>query len=98
MRTPASRTIASRTRTRGLWLLALAVVVLALVLTACAGRAARNGGTAPANSSHSSGAQQSSGQDFSSDDQAIQSLMQQLDSASNDANTDYSSQDNPVQP
>lgn len=96
-RTPSPHTPSPRTR--GLWLLALAVVALALALSACAGRAARNGGSPPAGAGTTQQAGgPSAGQDFSSDDQAIQSLMQALGGAANDANTDYSNLDNPVQP
>jgi hypothetical protein len=105
-RTPApalsTRTIsphAPSLRTRGLWLLALAVIMLALVLSACGGRAAHRGGSLPAGAGASQqSTTQTTGQDFSSDDQAIQSLMQALGGASNDANADYSSLDSPVQP
>lgn len=99
---PSPRAVSPHTpspRTRGLWLLALAVVMLALVLSACSGRAARRGGSLPAGAGASQqSTTQTSGQDYSSDDQAIQSLMQALGGASNDANADFSSLDNPVQP
>jgi ABC-type glycerol-3-phosphate transport system substrate-binding protein len=82
------------------WVLAVAVLVLALALTACGGRGAGSGngstisgyGTNQTTTTGSTGGSSSSASDLQSADQQIQAALQGLDSASRDANTDYSTQ------
>ena len=96
-----------RTRTAGF--VALLALLAALAFGACAPRNAHQG----SNSGVSGGqtTTQTSGQNTSSSaasnpdiqsventDNSIQGGIQSLNSASNDANTDYSSQDNPTVP
>ncbi len=88
-------------RQRGVVLLVALILVLALTLAACGGRggAQRGGGYGPSNVT----IQQPNGgtgtsTDLSGDQQEIDSLMNQLDSAASDANFDYSSLDSPAQP
>jgi len=94
-----------RIRHRSICVLATLLIILALALSACGGRAAPGTGGSGYNGNGSTGTSQQSGgiqaggvTPLDGDLQDIQSLMQQLDSAASDANFDYSSQDNPVQP
>ena len=95
-------------RPRVAWLLSVVVLVAALAFAACGARAPQSGGNgySGTTTSQNSGqgttstttGQTSSEQAVQSIDQSVQSTMQSLQSAQNDANTDYSSQDNPVVP
>ncbi len=86
-------------RQRGVVLLVALILVLALTLAACGGRggAQRGGGYGLSNvtTQQTNGG---TGTDLSGDQQEIDSLMNQLDSAAGDANFDYSSLDSPAQP
>lgn len=95
----------TRSRRPGLWMLAVLVLVLALALAACGGRARQGGGTNGAASNNTSQQYNSSGSansgsnsstvsDLSNADQQIQSAIQTMNGASNDAGADYSSQSN----
>lgn len=92
---------ATTSRQRNLVLLVALLLVFALALAACGGRAGahRAGGSGTPNmTSHQSGGSSASNTDLSSGEQQIDNLMSQLNSAASDANADYSSLDNPVQP
>lgn len=96
-----TRQTRSHSRHPGLWMLAILVLVLALALGACGGRVrGGNNGVASNTTSQQSTnpGSNASGSDLSSDDQQIQSAIQSMDSAANDANIDYSSQDNNIVP
>src|SRR5579872_5054642 len=96
-----TRQTRSHSRRPGLWMLAILVLVLALALGACGGRVrgGGNNGAAAGNTTsqqYPNSGSNASGSDLSSDDQQIQSALQSMDSAANDANTDYSGLDNNV--
>jgi hypothetical protein len=87
-------------RSRAMWLFAILLLVTALTLSACG---ARNGGGN--NGGYSGGGQTTTQtqatpdiQDLRSADQSLQDITNSLQGISNDANTDYSSQDTPQQP
>ena len=92
------------------WLLVTAMLVLMLALAGCAGRGAQHdtgttGGTSVTQQTTGSGPETQTGSGSSSAAQQVQSLDQQvqgisssMDSSSQDADTDYSSQDSEVQP
>jgi len=99
-----TRQTRSHSRRPGLWMLAILVLVLALALGACGGRVrggGNNNGAAAGNTTsqqYTNPGSNAGGSDLSSDDQQIQSALQSMDSAANDANTDYSGLDNNVVP
>jgi len=93
------------------WLLAITVLVLMLALGGCAGRGGaqrdtsggatttqQTSGTGSGQGTQGSGGSNSTAQQVQSLDQQVQDISSSMDSASQDAATDYSSQDNEVQP
>ncbi len=82
-------------RYRAVWLVAILLLVAALTFTACAGGprqgSANNGGQTTTQATPDM-------QDLQSTDLSLQGITSSLQSAANDANTDYSSQDTPQLP
>lgn len=87
-------------RRRGVALLVALVLILALALAACGGRGAVHGGggNGAPNANQQAGGNAGTGSDLSGDEQQIDSLMNQLNGAANDANFDYSGMDTETVP
>lgn len=87
-------------RRRGAVLLVALLLILALALAACGGRGADRGnsGGSPNVTTQQAGGSTGTSTDLSGDEQQIDSLMNQLNSAASDANFDYSSLDNETVP
>lgn len=97
---------------RSVWALSALALVVMLTLAACGGQSAHqgnNGGantgatttntsTAPSSTGGSNNGGSNNAQQAESADQQIQAALQAMDAAQNDANVNYGSQDNPVQP
>ncbi|HEV8193828.1 MAG TPA: hypothetical protein VGP82_20435 [Ktedonobacterales bacterium] len=94
------------------WVLAVTVLVLMLALAGCTGRGAQrdNGGTTggtgttqqtsggSGQGTQTGGTSSSAAQQVQTLDQQVQGISSPLDSSSQDADSDFSSQDNEVQP
>jgi hypothetical protein len=88
------------------WALAAIALVVMLALAACGTGASQTSGnnnpsttgTTGSGSGRGTGGNSAVTQQAQNADQQIQAALQAMDNAQNDANTDYSSQDNPIQP
>ena len=84
--------------------LAVALLVLTLALAGCGGRGAHqsssngNQGSVLTSQQSSQGSAQGASQQVQGSDQQVQAILSVLDSAQNDADTDYSAQDTSTQP